>query len=166
MSVEENNHKQKNAKEKQYKNSKTPNAPRRAGNQTNNSNGKKHMKLCPGRDIYERMNFLYQASMLMADTAPALSGNYGKLMKSIGKKATLRIEPAIKRTLCHRCGVALIPTNTAEYSDLRKENLCFVEVTCKVCNYRKRYRNWKGHKIHLEDSNFVIETLAFDTKPE
>nr|XP_019552961.2 ribonuclease P protein subunit p21-like [Aedes albopictus] len=164
--------KQKNGKaENQKRNDKPAKGPQRGGgNQpngsNNNNNGKKQARLCPGRDTYERMNFLYQASVLMADSVPVLSGSYGKLMKSIGKKATLRIEPAIKRTLCARCGVALMPAKTAEYREHSQGNLNFVEVACNVCDYRKRYRNWKGHKIHLDDPKSVVDTLTFETKTE
>lgn len=91
---EGSSHKQKKSKEKsQNGNDKPKNVLQRGGgnHSNNNNNGKKQARLCPGRDTYERMNFLYQASALMADSVPALSGSYGKLMKSIGKKATLRM---------------------------------------------------------------------------
>ncbi|XP_058822200.1 uncharacterized protein LOC131683858 isoform X2 [Topomyia yanbarensis] len=135
------------------------------GNYKNNSNGnhgKKHARLCPGRDTYERMNFLYQASMLMSESMPALSGSYGKLVKSIGKKAVLRIEPAIKRTLCTRCGVALNPATTANYSDFRHKKLSYLEVECKLCGFTKRYYNNKNHKIRLDDPESVVETMVFE----
>ncbi|XP_058455025.1 uncharacterized protein LOC131432639 isoform X2 [Malaya genurostris] len=134
------------------------------GNKNNNNgnSGKKHARVCPGRDTYERMNFLYQASMLMAESVPALSGSYGKLMKSIGKKAVLRIEPAIKRTLCARCGVALNPASTANYSDFRHKKLSYLEVECKLCGFSKRFYNRKNHKIRLDDPESVLETMTFE----
>ncbi|XP_058174004.1 uncharacterized protein LOC131288843 [Anopheles ziemanni] len=52
---------------------------------------KKQSKFCAGRETFERMNYLYQAAMLMSDKNPHLSAYYGKLTKSIGKKAVLRI---------------------------------------------------------------------------
>uniref|UniRef100_A0A1Q3F4W0 Putative ribonuclease p protein component 4-like isoform x1 n=1 Tax=Culex tarsalis TaxID=7177 RepID=A0A1Q3F4W0_CULTA len=130
-------------------------------NNGNNGNAKKQARLCPGRDSYERMNFLYQASVLMADRVPALSGSYGKLMKSIGKKAVLRVEPAIKRTLCTRCGVALSSSSTASYSDFRHKKLSYVEVRCKLCEFSKRYYDNKKHRIRLDDPAAVVETMEF-----
>ncbi|XP_055608343.1 uncharacterized protein LOC129755741 isoform X3 [Uranotaenia lowii] len=148
-----------------------PNKPR--NNKTNGNNGgsgnpnpsssKKNARLCPGRDVYERMNYLYQASVLMSELpVPALSGVYGKLMKSIGKKAVLRIEPAIKRTLCTRCGVALNPGSTATYSDHRKKNYCYIQAECKHCGYSKRFVNRKNHQIHLENPKSLLESLHFE----
>lgn len=48
-------------------------------------------KGCQGKDSFERMNFLYQASTLMAGKNNNLSCYYGNLMKSIAKKSVLRM---------------------------------------------------------------------------
>ncbi|KAL1404736.1 hypothetical protein pipiens_005238 [Culex pipiens pipiens] len=127
-------------------------------NNNGNGNAKKQARLCPGRDSYERMNFLYQASVLMAESAPALSGCYGKLMKAVGKKGN----PAIKRTLCARCGVALSSSLTASYSDFRHKKLSYVEVRCKLCAFSKRFYDNKKHRIRLDDPAAVVETMEFN----
>lgn len=44
-----------------------------------------------GKECFSRMNFLYQASQLMAGKNNTLSAYYGELCKNIGKKATLRM---------------------------------------------------------------------------
>ncbi|XP_055634974.1 uncharacterized protein LOC129774921 [Toxorhynchites rutilus septentrionalis] len=131
-------------------------------NNGNTNNTKKQARLCPGRDIYERMNFLYQAAALMAESVPVLSGTYGKLMKSVGKKAVLRIEPAIKRTLCVRCGVVLSPTSTANYTDYRHKKLSYVEVECKLCGFRKKFYSRKNYRIRLEDPESIVESMTFE----
>lgn len=46
---------------------------------------------CQGKDTFERMNFLYQAGTLMSSTNPTLSCYYGKLCRSVAKKAVLRM---------------------------------------------------------------------------
>lgn len=46
---------------------------------------------CQGKDSFERMNFLYQAGTLMSRTNPTLSCYYGKLCRSVAKKAVLRM---------------------------------------------------------------------------
>lgn len=46
---------------------------------------------CQGKDTFQRMNFLYQASTLMAGKNNVLSCYYGNLMKQIAKKAVLRM---------------------------------------------------------------------------
>ncbi|XP_055381040.1 L-threonine ammonia-lyase isoform X2 [Condylostylus longicornis] len=51
----------------------------------------KNKKGLQSRDVFERMNFLYQASMLMAGKNDTLSAYYGLLLKNVGKKSVLRI---------------------------------------------------------------------------
>lgn len=48
-------------------------------------------KGCQGKDIFQRMNFLYQASTLMVDKNKVLSCYYGNLLKSVAKKGVLRM---------------------------------------------------------------------------
>lgn len=44
-----------------------------------------------GKDVFQRMNFLYQASTLMAGRNNTLSCYYGNLLKAVAKKAVLRM---------------------------------------------------------------------------
>ncbi|EDV45430.1 uncharacterized protein LOC6555791 [Drosophila erecta] len=68
---------------------------------------KKHVSQ---RDIASRMNFLFQASNLMAAGNQAkLAAYYGKLCRNVGTKATMHMAPALKRFLCRRCSLPLIP---------------------------------------------------------
>lgn len=48
-------------------------------------------KLCQGKDVFERMNFLYQASKQFAGENNALAAYYGQMLQSISKKAVLRL---------------------------------------------------------------------------
>ncbi|XP_052891920.1 ribonuclease P protein subunit p21 [Anopheles moucheti] len=123
---------------------------------------KKSSKICVGRETLERMNFLYQAATLMSQTNPQLSASYGKLAKSIGKKAVIRMEPAIKRTLCVRCGVLLNPATTADVVDFRHKQLCYVQVNCKLCGYVKRFYNSKNHHLWLDNPSSLVEQIEFD----
>uniref|UniRef100_A0AAG5CNK4 Uncharacterized protein n=1 Tax=Anopheles atroparvus TaxID=41427 RepID=A0AAG5CNK4_ANOAO len=123
---------------------------------------KKQTKPCVGRETFERMNYLYQAAMLMSDKSPHLSAYYGKLTKSIGKKSVLRMEPAIKRTLCVRCGVLLNPGYTANITDYRWKKLCYLQVDCTHCGFSKRFYNSKNHQLWLDNPASVIERFEFD----
>ncbi|XP_035900073.1 ribonuclease P protein subunit p21 [Anopheles stephensi] len=127
------------------------------------NDNKKAPQLCVGRESYERMNFLYQAAALMSETHPQLSATYGRLAKSIGKKAVLRMEPAIKRTLCVRCGVLLNPAITADIHDYRHKKLCYVQVNCKLCGYQKRFYNNKNHQLWLENPSSLVERIEFSS---
>ncbi|XP_057372970.1 ribonuclease P protein subunit p21-like [Daphnia carinata] len=72
-----------------------------------------------GSDGFHRMNFLYQASVVMLNalpTCPSLSSFYGTNIVSIGKKLQLKLDPSLKRTMCKGCKVLLIPGKTAEVS--------------------------------------------------
>ncbi|XP_049287288.1 ribonuclease P protein subunit p21 [Anopheles funestus] len=123
---------------------------------------KKSSKFCVGRETHERMNFLYQAAALMSHINPQLSASYGRLTKAIGKKAVLRMEPAIKRTLCVRCGVLLNPASTADIEDYRHKQLCYVQVKCNLCGYVKRFYNSKNHQLWLDNPSSLVERIEFD----
>ncbi|XP_058116699.1 ribonuclease P protein subunit p21 [Anopheles coustani] len=123
---------------------------------------KKQSKFCAGRETFERMNYLYQAAMLMSDKNPHLSAYYGKLTKSIGKKAVLRMEPAIKRTLCVRCSVLLNPGYTADVTEYARKKLRYLQVDCQHCGYSRRFYNQKNHDLWLENPESVVETMRFE----
>uniref|UniRef100_A0A2M3ZK02 Putative ribonuclease p protein subunit p21 n=1 Tax=Anopheles braziliensis TaxID=58242 RepID=A0A2M3ZK02_9DIPT len=125
------------------------------------SEKKKSAKLCAGRETYERMNFLYQAATTMSATHPQLAAYYGKLLKSVGKKAVLRMEPAIKRTLCVRCGVLLNPGTTANIQDYRHKKLCYLQVDCGLCGFSKRFYNTKNHRLWMDNPQSVVERMEF-----
>lgn len=48
-------------------------------------------KKCPGKDTLNRINYLYQASQLMAERCTALSSYYGQQCKAIGRKSVLKM---------------------------------------------------------------------------
>ncbi|PKC60239.1 Rpr2-domain-containing protein [Rhizophagus irregularis] len=70
-------------------------------------------RLIQHREIYQRMNFLYQAATLMT-TITSLGRFYINTMKTIGTKQVLRIDPSIKRTICKRCETILLPGVTSK----------------------------------------------------
>ncbi|KAJ7282960.1 RNAse P Rpr2/Rpp21/SNM1 subunit domain-containing protein [Mycena rebaudengoi] len=88
------------------------------------------------RDIMQRLNFMYQASVYLsgvlpappADAAPVpqkrkkkarrmtihdLSKSYVSSMKVVTNKTMVKMDPAVKRTLCNGCNLVLIPGSTA-----------------------------------------------------
>lgn len=68
------------------------------------------MKHLTQRAISSRMNYLFQASNLMAvGNQPKLAAYYGKLCRNVGTKAIMHMAPAVKRSLCRRCFLPLIP---------------------------------------------------------
>ncbi|KAE9408793.1 Rpr2-domain-containing protein [Gymnopus androsaceus JB14] len=86
------------------------------------------------RDVIQRLNFLYQASVYLnnvhSSSAQArkrneakmnrktvklndLSRSYIETMKTVGTKTTVQLDPSVKRTLCKGCNIVLIPGSTA-----------------------------------------------------
>ncbi|XP_055846497.1 uncharacterized protein LOC129912311 [Episyrphus balteatus] len=114
-----------------------------------------------GKDSFSRMNFLYQASMLMAGKSDTLSAYYGNLCKSIGKKSVLRIDPNIKRSLCKKCHMALKPGVTADVSavDCKKE---IFSIKCKKCNHSKNFPINLDYKFWLENPDSIAEVCSLE----
>ncbi|XP_016986539.1 uncharacterized protein LOC108049755 [Drosophila rhopaloa] len=72
-------------------------------------------KLLAQRHVYSRMNFLFQASNLMAEGNQAkLAAYYGKVCRNVGTKTVMHMAPALKRSLCRRCSLPLLPGVNAE----------------------------------------------------
>ncbi|KXN85850.1 Ribonuclease P protein subunit p21 [Leucoagaricus sp. SymC.cos] len=79
----------------------------------------------PNRDIMQRMNFLWQASIYLESLGCTqgqvserdggrvngrdLAKVYVQTMKSVGKKTTTKMDPGVKRTLCKGCSNVLVP---------------------------------------------------------
>ncbi|XP_055913159.1 uncharacterized protein LOC129946834 [Eupeodes corollae] len=114
-----------------------------------------------GKDSFSRMNFLYQASMLMAGKSATLSAYYGNLCKTIGKKSVLRIDPNIKRSLCKKCHMALKPGVTAEISalDCKDEIL---SIKCLKCNHSKNFPINSEYKFWLENPDSKAEVCSLE----
>lgn len=98
------------------------------------------------RGNFSRINYLYQASHLLARTpAASLSNYYLSQAKSVARKAVLRIDPSIKRTICKKCDELLFPGATAV---VRLENQSkggkkpwadVLVVECLKCGMPKRF---------------------------
>ncbi|CDH55726.1 predicted protein [Lichtheimia corymbifera JMRC:FSU:9682] len=106
----------------------------------NNGPSQEHLQ------IYQRMNFLYQASNLMTtlvqpESPTAKHGSlaplgryYNNTMKRISKRLLLRSDPSIKRTICKRCDTTLIPALT---STVRMKDHASI-IHCKTCGTEKK----------------------------
>ncbi|XP_037810568.1 ribonuclease P protein subunit rpr2 [Lucilia sericata] len=130
-----------------------------------------------GKECFSRMNFLYQASLLMAGKNNALSSYYGELCKNVGKKAVLRIDPTVKRDLCKRCSLAQKPGITSDLNvkSLRKkrrkpkdvEHLdqdCQMQMACKLCGYQRNFNVKTEYKFWLENPESVAEVCNIKTE--
>ncbi|KAM7348366.1 ribonuclease P protein subunit Rpp21 isoform 2-T2 [Cochliomyia hominivorax] len=127
------------------------------------------------------MNFLYQASMLMAGNNNTLSSYYGELCKNVGKKAVLRIDPNVKRDFCKRCSLAVKPGLTSDlnvknlYKKRRKrkpydqqhldQNLQ-IQMCCKLCGHQRNFNINEDYKFWLENPESIAEICVVKTEEE
>ncbi|TPX43265.1 hypothetical protein SeMB42_g02156 [Synchytrium endobioticum] len=124
------------------------------------------------KDAHTRMNFLQQASslMLLATTHPndvpassdtsnsvgtslvSLGRFYSVGMRNIASKLVMRVDPHVKRNLCRKCGVGLIPGMTSKVRTKRKNGRTVVSTTCLECQH-KRYLDTDTKKLLFNDTH-------------
>lgn len=120
-------------------------------------------KLCQGKDVFERMNYLYQAGHLMASRNRVAASYYGNIMISCSKKSVLRIDPEIKRTVCKSCQTPLIPGETARVRICKKPSKN-IKWTCLTCFDSKKYPVKTGHKLWSEQPESIIQIYNYTPK--
>ncbi|XP_076632248.1 ribonuclease P protein subunit Rpp21 [Colletes latitarsis] len=120
-------------------------------------------KLCQGKDIFERMNYLYQVSYLMALKNRVAASYYGNTMLGCAKKSVLRMESDIKKTICKCCQCPLIPGETATVRLVSKP-LKGVKWTCLACLSVKKYPTRRGYKLWTEQHNSIVQTFNYVSK--
>ncbi|KTW32048.1 uncharacterized protein T551_00730 [Pneumocystis jirovecii RU7] len=117
----------------------------------------KESRIIPQQELYSRFSFLYQAANIYAThsilnqdkyinshSEQALSKFYINTAKKIARKAVLKINPSIKRTLCRRCDTILLPGITSSikienFSKKNKNKADISVITCNFCNTQKKY---------------------------
>ncbi|OSX66023.1 hypothetical protein POSPLADRAFT_1133002 [Postia placenta MAD-698-R-SB12] len=72
-------------------------------------------------------------------TTSDLSRSYVKSMKIIGQKATVRMDPSVKRTICKKCNTVMVSGTTADVrirtSPVHGHVVCYI---CKSCSTSRR----------------------------
>ncbi|QRV79095.1 RNase P Rpr2/Rpp21 subunit domain protein [Ceratobasidium sp. AG-Ba] len=106
----------------------------------------------PNRDLMQRMNFLYQASVHLQNAAGRtwsdhpgagremrrLARKHVKTLKGIASGAVVKIDPTIKRVLCKKCSTVLVPGSTASVRVKSSgPHGKVVSYTCFACNERR-----------------------------
>ena len=109
-----------------------------SGAQTNSANQDKTKKRpLKNEHALRTMNFLHSA----AHQAPTISAatNMNTSLVTLKEKHTSRLTPDLKRSMCSKCKVVLVPGNTARIRVRSKGGNQFRVVTCVVCGLSKRY---------------------------
>ena len=110
-------------------------------NKKENRAATKLIPIMPGKEAYERVNFLYQAAMSVVATQPhniELARHYLKCIRDIKEKKMLRLSREMKHSICDRCNMLVVPGITADASVCDKGLL--VRMTCLSCNTKKQRR--------------------------
>lgn len=91
-----------------------------------------------GRDVFERMNYVYQLIEFWSVTNPELAAYYSELLTSISKKSVLRLDSSIKHSICKGCNFHLIEGSTVRTRYSQNHSGQIVKV-CNKCGVEKRF---------------------------
>ncbi|XP_034250094.1 ribonuclease P protein subunit p21-like [Thrips palmi] len=123
---------------------------------------KKGAKCFPGKESFQRMNFLYQAAhvTLAKDHKNCdIPAYFGNSMVSIARKSVLRMEPSIKREFCKGCNSLLKSGLTARIRIRSGNMIC----TCLRCGTVKRFPTKRQYKLWSECDDACLEILDEST---
>lgn len=124
-------------------------------------------KVIPHKDHYARISFLYQASnkFCLQPKYQILSRGYGRNLDLVAKKTVLKLSPALKRTLCKKCDMLLIPglTMTMKIENESKAESHHNDVlvhTCIKCGEKRRFPVGKNRHYDLFSEREGVELPA------
>ncbi|KAK0485346.1 RNAse P Rpr2/Rpp21/SNM1 subunit domain-containing protein [Armillaria luteobubalina] len=104
----------------------------------------------PNKDIIQRLNYLYQASMSLngvtSQSSPRRkrvttsdSRSYVSSMKVVGQKTVVKMDPSVKRTICKGCNTILVPGSTVTIRANKSASHGHVMAyTCAHCKTTRR----------------------------
>jgi RNase P subunit RPR2 len=123
-------------------------------NEANGGKGKKRLnpgdqgvalpKLAQSETIHS-LNLLYQSAAYSTIVASLQGASYGESiqrslqLQSLAKKATLRLDSTIKRSLCKKCSLPLLPglTYTIRCRTFAPSSR-MIEMHCQMCSHKRR----------------------------
>ncbi len=120
----------------------------------------------PNKDAFCRMNYLYQAAHTLLRESPQnieLVRHYTHILQSIAKKQVLRIHPEIKRQLCKKCCMLLVPGVTCTVRKKGKTQKHIV-VTCLDCTSVKRFPTRANYQLWVDQAESLVESTKSEGK--
>ncbi|CAG5075904.1 Similar to RPP21: Ribonuclease P protein subunit p21 (Macaca mulatta), partial [Cotesia congregata] len=118
---------------------------------------------CEKKDVLERMNYLYQASKLVSKHDTITASCFGNAMISCSRKAVLRIETDLKRSICKCCQSPLIPGETSRVRLITKP-IKAVKTTCLICKTSKKIPTKPGYKLWTENPDSINQIFNYTPK--
>ncbi|KAG8033922.1 hypothetical protein G9C98_008403 [Cotesia typhae] len=118
---------------------------------------------CEKKDVLERMNYLYQASKLISKHDTITASCFGNTMISCSRKAVLRIETDLKRSICKCCQSPLIPGETSHVRLITKP-IKAVKQTCLICKTSKKIPIKPGYKLWTENPDSINQIFNYTSK--
>ncbi|XP_074656564.1 ribonuclease P protein subunit p21-like [Tubulanus polymorphus] len=119
--------------------------------------GKPKSSYIAGRESFQRINYLFQCAMETLKSNPRnveLVRFYCKALKTVARKQVLKLDPTIKRKICRRCDVLLLPGVTCCQRTRMKSRV----VTCTECGDSRRYPYNKQQKLWCEQKQAWTDT--------
>ncbi|CAG5129988.1 unnamed protein product [Candidula unifasciata] len=104
------------------------------------------------KEIFQRVNFLYQAAQLAFRQDPTnhdMCRYYISTMRMVAEKHVIRIHPKMKRTICKCCNMLLVPGRTSRIR-FRSKSETHTVVTCLLCGTIKRFMWRKSHQLWMD----------------
>lgn len=108
------------------------------------------------QDIFERIHFLFQAAHAVLSSNPSnvnLSRSYCSTLGQIARHQVLRLDPHLKRRICKKCHILLLPGVTCMVR-LRKRREKHSVVTCLDCGTVKRFVTRRDYRLWCDNPVF------------
>ncbi|XP_044581873.1 ribonuclease P protein subunit p21-like [Cotesia glomerata] len=109
------------------------------------------------------MNYLYQASKLVSKHDTISASCFGNAMISCSRKAVLRIETDLKRSICKCCQTPLIPGETSRVRLITKP-IKAIKTTCLICKTSKKIPTKPGYKLWTENPDSINQIFNYTPK--
>lgn len=120
-------------------------------------------KSLPKKDEYERISFLYQVANIFCQKKQfeVIARGYSRNADLISKKAVIKLTPNLKRSICKKCNIILVPglslnvclENASKAKAPENDILVY---TCSSCGTIKRFPVGKNRHYQLFSEQHVI----------
>ncbi|CAL8101283.1 unnamed protein product [Orchesella dallaii] len=115
-----------------------------------------------------RVNFLFQASRLVAQSSPSLAQYYGEVVTVITDKTAANKDFTMKRSICKKCKVVLTIGVNATYrlrKNKHKRRTPNIVITCTLCGEKKCLPTNRGYQLKAEAHGLISDERNLPSNP-